>query len=86
MNCDLVAGKLSNVEHQNLERQVVVQCVAVAVYAFFDRQAYSVQFLVCLLDFQGPVVDRGRSNATAFQALVPPMCYGGSNSKDKRIY
>ena len=79
MNYVLVADKLSNVEHQNPELQVIVPCVAVAVSAFFDHQAYSVQFLVCLLDFLGQVVDRaypelllGRPNATASQALVPP--------------
>ena len=74
-----VADKLSNVDHQNPELQVIVQCVAVAVSAFFNHEAYNVQFLVCLLDFLGPVVDRayrelllGRSNTTASQALVPP--------------
>ena len=79
MNYVPVADKLSNGEQQNPDLQVIVQCVAAAVSAFFDHQAYAVQFLVCLLDFLGPVVDRayperllGRPNATASQALLPP--------------
>jgi len=77
LNYVLVANKLSNVGHQNLELEVIVWCVAVAVFAFFDHQADRAQFLAYLLDFQ-QVVDKAypelllsHPNPMASQALAP---------------